>query len=98
MRGESGFGVHKTYAADGEFDVTVTVRDADVFLIPRGYHGPSMAAPGFDLYYLNVLGGPAEERTMAFCDDPTYAWIRESWEGMEPDPRLPMTGPEGPVR
>ncbi|MDP8958918.1 MAG: 5-deoxy-glucuronate isomerase [Actinomycetota bacterium] len=90
-----GFAVHKTYAADGEFDVTVTVRDGDVFLIPRGYHGPSMAAPGYHLYYLNVLAGPAEERTMAFCDDPKYGWIRQSWDEMQPDPRLPMTSAKG---
>ena len=34
------------------------VGTGDVVLIPYGYHGPSMAAPGYDLYYLNVMGGP----------------------------------------
>ncbi|MFD1051514.1 5-deoxy-glucuronate isomerase, partial [Kibdelosporangium lantanae] len=40
-----GFGFHRTYTADGEIDEDVTVRDGDVFLIPRGYHGPCVAAP-----------------------------------------------------
>lgn len=95
---DRGFGVHRTYTYDGEIDDTVTVRDGDVYLIPRGYHGPNMAAPGYDLYFLNVLAGPAEERTMAFTYDPAYAWIAEAWAKMAPDPRVPLTGPEGPRR
>ena len=39
-------------------DEDVAVRDGDVFLIPRGYHGPCVAAPGYPMYYLNVLAGP----------------------------------------
>ena len=38
-----------------------TVRDGDVFLVPRGYHGPCVAAPGYPLYYLNVMAGPGPE-------------------------------------
>jgi len=92
-----GFGVHRLYTDDGEIDETVEVRDGDVFLIPRGYHGPSIAAPGHTLYYLNVLAGPDGARSMAFCDDPAHHWVRESWEGMAPDPRCPMTTATGPV-
>ena len=82
---------------DGEVDETVEVRDGDVFLIPRGYHGPCVAAPGYPLYYLNVLAGGAAERTMAFCDDPTHHWVRDSWLDMETDPRVPMTSAAGVV-
>ena len=35
------------------------VRSGDAIHMPRGYHGPSMAAPGYDLYYLNVMAGRA---------------------------------------
>jgi 5-deoxy-glucuronate isomerase len=49
-----------------------------------------MAAPGYDLYYLNVMAGPGE-RVWRFCDDPRHAWIRDSWNGMTVDPRLPLT-------
>lgn len=90
IRGENGFGLHRTYAADGSFDQTVTVRDGDVFLVPHGFHGPCVAAPGYDMYYLNVLAGPREERTMAFCTDPAHLWLWESWQGAGQDPRCPV--------
>jgi 5-deoxy-glucuronate isomerase len=54
-----------------------------------------MAAPGYDLYYLNVMAGPAEERAWRFCDDPAHAWVRGTWDGQEIDPRLPMTSAGG---
>jgi 5-deoxy-glucuronate isomerase len=88
-----GFAMHRTYTVEGDVDVNVAVYDGDVFLIPRGYHGPCVAAPGYPLYYLNVLAGPADVRTMAFCDDPTHHWVRDSWAHMDVDPRVPMTGP-----
>jgi 5-deoxy-glucuronate isomerase len=91
-----GFGYQRVYSTDPArpIDVLAEVRTGDVVLVPHGYHGPSMAAPGYDLYYLNVLAGPAEQRTMAFCDDPAHAWIRQSWDGQHLDPRLPMSGPD----
>lgn len=92
LEGEASFGLHKTYASDGAFDVTSTVRDGDVFLVPRGYHGPSIAPPEHTLWYLNVLAGPAEQRSMTFCDDPRHHWIRESWRNQAIDPRVPMSG------
>jgi 5-deoxy-glucuronate isomerase len=98
MISENGFGLHRTYTVDGDVDVNVAVRDGDVFLIPRGYHGPCVAAPGYPMYYLNVLAGPSGDRTMGFCDDPVHHWVRSSWEGVATDPRLPMTSATGPVR
>lgn len=92
-----GYGIHRTYTHDGSIDATVAVRDGDVFLVPRGYHGPCAAAPGYPLYYLNVMAGPAPGRTFAFVDDPPHAWIRETWPSTEPDPRVPMTSAEGTV-
>jgi 5-deoxy-glucuronate isomerase len=92
-----GFAMHRTYTSDGDVDVNVAVYDGDVFTIPRGYHGPCVAAPGYPLYYLNVLAGPTAERTMAFCDDPTHHWVRDSWKDMTMDPRLPMTSATGPT-
>ena len=92
------FGMHRTYAADGGFDETATVHDGDVFLVPNGYHGPSVAMPGYDMYYLNVLAGPKPIRSLAFSDDPAHAWIRPSWTGVPRDPRLPMTSRIGKQR
>jgi 5-deoxy-glucuronate isomerase len=90
-----GFGLHRTYTPDRTIDVNVAVRDGDVFVVPRGYHGPSIACPGYPMYYLNVLAGPGAERSMAFCDDPAHHWVRSSWEAMAPDPRCPMTSATG---
>ncbi|GAA5084101.1 5-deoxy-glucuronate isomerase [Thermocatellispora tengchongensis] len=89
---EGGPGYQRVYGSPGKpIDVLAEVSCGDVVLVPHGYHGPSMAAPGYDLYYLNVLAGPAEKRSMAFCDDPRHAWVRSSWEGRPTDPRVPMT-------
>jgi 5-deoxy-glucuronate isomerase len=90
-----GFGMHRTYTGDGEVDEDVAVRDGDVFLIPRGYHGPCVAAPGYPMYYLNVLAGPGAERSLAFCDDPAHTWIRDSWADQDLDPRCPVTTAKG---
>ncbi len=75
-----------------EIDVCAEVRTGDAVLIPHGWHGPAMAAPGYDLYYLNVMAGPDPERAWRICDDPAHAWVRDSWEHQETDPRLPITG------
>jgi 5-deoxy-glucuronate isomerase len=87
-----GFAYQRVYASDPQrpIDLCAEVRSGDVVLIPYGYHGPSMAAPDYDLYYLNVMAGPGE-RVWRFCDDPAHAWIRASWTGTAVDPRLPMT-------
>jgi 5-deoxy-glucuronate isomerase len=54
-----------------------------------------MAAPGYDLYYLNVMAGPGDERAWRFRDDPAHAWIRSTWDGAAVDPRLPLTSAGG---
>jgi 5-deoxy-glucuronate isomerase len=89
-----GMAVHRLYDPEQRLDVCAAIGDGDVFCIPRGYHGPSIAAPGYPLYYLNVLAGRGPGRSMAFCDDPAHRWVRESWGAMAPDPRCPMTGTE----
>jgi len=89
----AGLAYQRVYSSgpDQEIDVLAEVRSGDAVLVPHGYHGPSMAAPGHHLYYLNVLAGPAAERSMAFSYDPVHAWIRDSWESAQVDPRLPLT-------
>jgi 5-deoxy-glucuronate isomerase len=77
-----------------EIDVCAEVRSGDTVLIPHGWHGPSMATPGYDLYYLNVMAGPSPERAWLICDDPAHAWVRGTWDDQEVDPRLPLTTTE----
>lgn len=93
-----GEGLFHVYTVDGRMDETVTLRDADTYLVPEGYHGPSVAPPEYPMYFLNVLAGPADDRTMAFCDDPAHHWIRDSWLDQEQDPRCPVTSASGRVR
>jgi 5-deoxy-glucuronate isomerase len=77
--------------ADRPQDLLAEVRTGDVVTIPHGWHGPSMAAPGYDLYYLNVMAGPGDDRAWLICDDPAHAWVRDTWHGAQIDPRLPLT-------
>jgi 5-deoxy-glucuronate isomerase len=88
-----GIGFQRVYGHDdAEIDISAEVRSGDVVLIPHGWHGPSIAAPGYDLYYLNVMAGPGEERAWLICDDPAHAWIRDTWADQPIDPRLPFGG------
>ena len=91
----TGTGLFRVYTVDGSVDETVTLRDGDVYVVPQGYHGPSVAAPEYPMYFLNVLAGPADDRSMAFCDDPDHHWIRDSWNSQNQDPRVPWTTAHG---
>jgi 5-deoxy-glucuronate isomerase len=93
--GADPFGLFATYSSPaGSIDTVAMVRTGDVALVPYGYHGPAAAAPGYDLYYLNVMAGPDPERAWRITDDPAHAWIRSTWDGQAPDPRLPFTAKE----
>ena len=92
-----GRGYFHAYTVDGSVNDTVTLSDGDVYILPAGYHGPSIAAPEYPMYFLNVLAGPAPDRTMAFCDDPSHHWIRDEWKTQRIDPRVPMTSARGRV-
>jgi 5-deoxy-glucuronate isomerase len=86
------FAVQRLYSPRHGLDLTETVRDGDIMLVPHGYH-TTAAAHGYNLYYLNGLAG--ERRSMAAADDPLLAWIRPAWADLEPDPRVPMVALEG---
>ena len=88
---EHAFGMFSTYSsAAGEIAIDSQVKTGDVALVPYGYHGPAVAAPGYDMYYLNVMAGPDPERSWLISDDPAHGWVRETWEGQELDARLPF--------
>ena len=92
--GSAGFGYHRVYGTpERPIEVLEEVRSGDVVLVPHGYHGPSIAAPGYHMYYLNVMAGSGPERAWKICDDPAHTWLRGSWEHQDVDPRLPFPSP-----
>ena len=95
MRREGGTGYHRQYTAGTRtepMDLLTEVRTGDVVLVPHGYHGPCIAPPGEDMYYLNVMAGPQRDGVWLMTDDPAYSWVRETWASSAVDDRLPMTG------
>ena len=92
-----GMGYQRVYGTPARpIDVLAEVRSGDAVLVPHGWHGPSIAAPGYDLYYLNVMSG--DERVWVTCDDPAHTWVRDTWTGQPADPRLPLTTATGRAR
>jgi 5-deoxy-glucuronate isomerase len=86
-----GFGYHRVYGTpERPIEVLEEVRSGDVVLVPHGYHGPSVAAPGYHMYYLNVMAGPGDDRAWKIVDDPEHTWLRETWKSQGVDPRLPL--------
>lgn len=93
IQGRVAFGYQRVYGTpERPIDVLAEVRTGDVVLVPHGWHGPSMAPPGYNLYYLNVMAGPGPQRAWLICDDPAHAWVRDTWPSQSFDPRLPMGG------
>lgn len=83
-----GLAYQRVYGTpDRPADVLAEVRSGDVVIVPHGWHGPSMAVPGYDLYYLNVMAGPGR-REWLVCDDPAHSWVREQWKNQPVDPRV----------
>jgi 5-deoxy-glucuronate isomerase len=86
--GQDGLAFQRVYGTEKRpIDLFAEVRSGDVVIIPHGYHGPSMAVPGYDLYYLNVMAGPGARAWLA-TDDPAHAWVRSTWPDQPIDPRL----------
>ncbi|MCX5358646.1 5-deoxy-glucuronate isomerase [Streptomyces sp. NBC_00124] len=93
VSGENGFGYQRVYGTpERPIDVLAEVHSGDTVLIPHGWHGPSIAAPGYDLYYLNVMAGPGQDRAWLICDDPAHGWVRSTWDSQDVDDRLPFEG------
>ncbi|WNI18577.1 5-deoxy-glucuronate isomerase [Actinacidiphila sp. ITFR-21] len=89
--GPAALGYQRVYPSRaGGGDLLAEVRSGDAVLIPDGWHGPSMAVPGYDMYYLNVMAGPDAVRAWRTSDDPAHAGVRAGWAARPTDPRLPL--------
>ena len=91
--GQPGFGFMRTSSSAGRhIELLEEVHDRDTVLVPFGWHGPCVAAPGFDMYYLNVMAGPGAERAWLISDHPDQTWVRDTWAHQDVDPRLTPGG------
>jgi 5-deoxy-glucuronate isomerase len=70
-----GFGFQRVYSPDRKLDEAFVIRDNTLTKLPFGYH-PTVAAPGYSLYYLWVLAG--EPRNYILHDDPEHKWVKEA--------------------
>ncbi|MET9829203.1 5-deoxy-glucuronate isomerase [Streptomyces sp. NPDC006385] len=71
--GPNGFGYQRVFPSRaGGSDVLAEVRSGDAVLVPDGWHGPSIAQPGHDMYYLNVMAGPGATREWRICFHPAH--------------------------
>lgn len=78
---KQGFGFQRVYAPAAGLDQALVIEDGTLVMVPKGYH-PAVIAPGYDLYYLNVMAGPVRE--WRFTDDPDHTWVARSWQPYAP--------------
>ena len=71
---DAGFGIQRVYSKEGDIDETYAVRTGDLVEIPRGYH-PFCCAPGYDSYYLWIMGG--ENRGFYMTTEEGHKWLTE---------------------
>ena len=79
-----GFAMHRNWREDEDFDEVDVAHDGDVVLVPKGYHS-SVACPGANMYFLNVLAGEliGDERSTPPCFDAQFTWIEADWTAGE---------------
>ena len=98
-QGQPGLGFFRTSSSPGHpIEITEEVHDRDVVLVPHGWHGPAVAAPGHAMYYLNVMAGPPHPgaqggRAWLISDHPDQTWVRGTWADQQIDPRLTKEAP-----
>ncbi|MFJ3782585.1 5-deoxy-glucuronate isomerase [Streptomyces sp. NPDC090093] len=73
VRGPHGLAYQRiSPSRPGGADLLAEVRDGDAVLVPDGWHGPSIAQPGHDLYYLNAMAGPGPGREWRISFHPDH--------------------------
>jgi 5-deoxy-glucuronate isomerase len=89
-----GFGIHRNYRRDTDFDEVFAVRSGDLVVVAKGFH-PTAASPGSNMYFLNYLAGELldEARATPPLDDPDLAWMKLDWAGKRWS--LPIGPPAG---
>ena len=76
-----GWGIHRNYRVDNDFEEVFSAQDRDVVMVSQGFHC-SAAAPGSHMYFLNYLAGTPQndERAIPPFFQPEYRWIDGNWD------------------
>ena len=69
---EHGFGAQFLYEHEDDFGPVYHVRTGSVIAIDKGYH-PSVAAPGYEMYYFTVIVGESSQSLRQYFD-PHHAY------------------------
>ena len=77
-----GFGIHRNYRKDEDFNEVFSVRHGEAVLVTKGFH-PTTASPGSNMYFLNYLAGDLLDKARATppVDDTDFAWMKQDWDG-----------------
>ncbi len=78
---DHGFGAQFVYAHEDDYGPVYHVRTGSVIAIDRGYH-PSVAAPGYEMYYFTVIVG-AHSKSLIQHFDPHHAYQIETIPGIK---------------
>ena len=78
---EHGFGAQFVYEHEDDFGPVHHVRSGSVIAIDKGYH-PSVAAPGYEMYYFTVIVG-AQSKSLVQHFDPHHAYQIETIPGIK---------------
>jgi 5-deoxy-glucuronate isomerase len=91
-----GFGIHRNYRRDTDFDEVFAVRHGDLVVVAQGFH-PTATSPGSNMYFLNYLAGDLRDEARATppLDDPDLAWMKQDWDGKRWS--LPLWPPAAPA-
>lgn len=74
----SGFGFHRNYAPEDQWEDFHLLRDQALVPVPRGYHLCGNG-PAANMWLLNFLAGPSSERDRQPFLDPSETWIQDDW-------------------
>jgi 5-deoxy-glucuronate isomerase len=78
---DHGFGAQFVYKHEDDYGPVYHVRSGSVIAIDQGYH-PSVAAPGYEMYYFTVIVG-AKSKSLKQHFDPHHAYQIETIPGIK---------------
>lgn len=94
---EGGFGLHRNYRKDQDFDELFSIANRDLVLVTKGFH-PTVASPGSKMYFLNYLAGELydEQRATPPLDDSDWTFMKhDKWNHNRF--KIPCFNPDGSV-